>query len=55
MSYNLRCLGAIMKNETNQQNEAKSIYEKPELEDHGSLAEHTQASPNAGGTDFGSS
>ena len=37
-----------MNNETNQQNETKAIYEKPELEDHGSLAEHTQSGNMAG-------
>jgi len=45
-----------MKNEANEQSKAKAVYEKPELEDHGSLAEHTQSRPNTGGAaDFGSS
>ncbi|MEQ8742353.1 lasso RiPP family leader peptide-containing protein [Parasphingorhabdus sp.] len=45
-----------MNNETNQQNETKAIYEKPELEDHGSLAEHTQSGNFTGSAgDLGSS
>ena len=45
-----------MQTEANDQNNAKAVYEKPELEDHGSLAEHTQSDPfGGGGPDFGSS
>jgi len=45
-----------LKNETNEQNKTKAVYEKPELEDHGSLAEHTQSGNAAGAlVDLGSS
>ncbi|WP_173203971.1 lasso RiPP family leader peptide-containing protein [Sphingopyxis sp. BSNA05] len=45
-----------MKNEMNEQNNTKAVYEKPELEDHGSLAEHTQSGNAAGAAgDLGSS
>ncbi|MEQ8742352.1 lasso RiPP family leader peptide-containing protein [Parasphingorhabdus sp.] len=45
-----------MKNEATEQGQTKGAYEKPELEDHGSLAEHTQSFTSGGsGTDFGSS
>ena len=44
-----------MKNETKEQNKADA-YEKPKLEDHGSLAEHTQTGNFTGSPfDVGSS